>query len=179
MAIADQPAPASGLEAAANMRDSYKHWMESQGIPIHRGYFIDDVRTVEVAPWEERGCNACFLELAGQQGVSETRITEIPPGATTEPTRFNLDEMVYVADGRGLTTVWAGDRPKKTFELQKHSMFLLPRGYTYQLSNAQGNHPARLMHVNHLPMAMRIVPDPKLFFDTPYVVPDVLDGDGS
>jgi oxalate decarboxylase/phosphoglucose isomerase-like protein (cupin superfamily) len=179
MAIAEQPQPSSGLEVAANMRDAYKHWMEAQQIPIHRGYFIDDVRTVEVAPWEERGCNACFLELAGQQGVSETRITEIPPGATTEPVRFNLDEMVYVADGRGLTTVWAEGQPRKTFEWQKHSMFLLPRGYNYQLSNAQGNHAARLMHVNHLPMAMRIVPDPKLFFDAPYVDPDILYGEGA
>ncbi len=179
MAIADQPAPSTALDVAANMRVAYKTWMEAQEIPIHRGYFIDDVRTVEVGKWDERGCNACFLELAGQEGVSETRITEIPPGATTEPVRFNLDEMVYVADGRGLTTVWAGDRPKKTFEWQKHSMFLLPRGYTYQLSNAQGNHPARLMHVNHLPMAMKIVPDPKFYFDTQYADPDILYGEGS
>src|SRR2546427_8225243 len=135
MAIADQSVTPSGIEAAANMRDAYKHWMDAQRIPIHRGYFIDDVRTVEVGTWDERGCSACFLELAGQQGVSESRITEIAPGATTEPVRFNLDEMVYVADGRGLTTVWAEGQPKKTFEWQKHSMFLLPRGYNYQLSN--------------------------------------------
>jgi len=181
MAIADQPArsPATAMDAVANLRESYKTWMEAQGIPIHRGYFIDDVRTVEVGKWDERGCNACFLELAGQEGVSETRITEIPPGATTNPVRFNLDEVVYVADGRGLTTVWAEGQPKKTFEWQKHSMFLLPRGYSYQLSNAQGNNSARLMHVNHLPMAMRIVPDPKFYFETPYIDLDLVYGEGS
>jgi hypothetical protein len=179
MAIADQPAPTTGIEVAANMRDAYKHWMEAQRIPIHRGYFIDDVRTVEVAPWEERGCNACFLELAGQEGVSETRITEIPPGGTTEPVRFALDEVVYVADGRGLTTVWAGDGAKKTFEWQKHSMFLLPRGYTTQLSNTQGNNAARLMHVNHLPIAMHMVPDPNFYFDNPYVDPSLVYGEGA
>jgi len=167
------------MDAVASLRESYKTWMESQGIPIHRGYFIDDVRTVEVGKWDERGCNACFLELAGQEGVSETRITEIPPGATTNPVRFNLDEVVYVADGRGLTTVWAEGQPKKTFEWQKHSMFLLPRGYSYQLSNAQGNNSARLMHVNHLPMAMRIVPDPKFYFETPYLDLDLVYGEGS
>ena len=69
MAIADQPAraPTTAMDAVANLRESYKTWMESQGIPIHRGYFIDDVRTVEVGKWDERGCNACFLELAGQE----------------------------------------------------------------------------------------------------------------
>src|SRR5439155_974978 len=179
MAMAEQPQPSSAIEVAANLREAYKHWMEAQHIPIHRGYFIDDVRTVEVGRWDERGCNACFLELAGQEGVSETRITEIAPGATTEPVRFNLDEMVYVADGRGLTTVWLEGQAKKTSEWQKHSMFLLPRGYTYQLSNAQGNNPARPMHVNHLPLAMKIVPDPKFYFDTPYSDPDILYGEGS
>ena len=46
-----------------------------------------------------------------------------------------------MAEGRGLTTVWVGDGPKKTFEWQKNSMFLLPRGSTSQLSNVQGSSP--------------------------------------
>jgi hypothetical protein len=180
MAIADQSTEATAAAAAtAAIKDSYNRWIEAQHIPIHRGYYIDDVRTVEVAPWEERGCNAAFLVLAGQEGVSESRVTEIPPGATTEPISFALDEVAYVAEGRGLTTVWAGDGPKKTFEWQKNSMFLLPRGYTYQLSNVQGGSPVRLLHTNHLPMAMRIVPDPRFYFDNPYVDPDILYGEGA
>ncbi len=27
---------------------TYDRWMESVGIPIHRGYFIEDLRTVEL-----------------------------------------------------------------------------------------------------------------------------------
>src|SRR5438034_9721316 len=42
------------------------------------------------------------------------------------------------------------------------------RNYSYQLSNTQGNAPARLLHYNSLPMAMAIIPDPKVFFDNPY-----------
>ena len=120
MAIADQPAETSAaVTATANLKDAYNRWIETQGIPIHRGYFVEDIRTVELGPWEERGCNAAFLVLAGQEGVSETRISEIPPGATLPPVRFTLDEVVYVAEGRGLTTVWAGDGPKTTFEWEK------------------------------------------------------------
>ena len=37
---------------------TYDGWMESQGIPVHRGYYVEDLRTVEVAPWELRGCDA-------------------------------------------------------------------------------------------------------------------------
>jgi len=133
-------------------------------VPIHRGYYIEDARTVEVGPWADRKCNAAILVLAGQEGVSEARITEIPPGGTTEPVRFALDEAVYVVEGRGLTTVWADGQPKTTFEWQKHSMFLLPHGHVHQLSNAQGNQPARLLHYNYLPIAMAITPDTNSFF---------------
>ena len=56
MAIADQSTEATAAAAAtAAIKDAYNRWIESQEIPIHRGYYIDDVRTVEVAPWEERG----------------------------------------------------------------------------------------------------------------------------
>lgn len=179
MAIADQPAETSAaVTATANLKDAYNRWIEAQGIPIHRGYFVEDIRTVELGPWDERGCNAAFLVLAGQEGVSETRVSEIPPGATLPPLRFTLDEVVYVAEGRGLTTVWAGDGPKTTFEWEKRSMFLLPRGCTHQLSNATGNTPARLMHVNHLPFSMHVVPDAKFYFDNPYVDSELLYGDG-
>jgi len=57
--------------------------------------------------------------------------------------RFALDEAVYVLEGRGLATVWASDSsPQRTFEWQKHSLFMLPRNYSYQLSNVSGNAPA-------------------------------------
>src|SRR5579884_3338400 len=68
----------------------YEKWIASTGLPIHRGYFIEDVRTVEVGWWEERGCNAAFLVLAGQEGVTEARVTEIAPGKSLPPSRFAL-----------------------------------------------------------------------------------------
>jgi hypothetical protein len=96
----------------------YDQWLETTGVPVHKGYYIEDARTVEVGPWPERECNACFLELAGCEGVTEARITEIPPGATLPPLRFALDEIVYVVEGRGTATVWSDESSKKTFEWQ-------------------------------------------------------------
>ena len=43
----------------------YDDWMEAHGVPVHRGYFIEDLRTVEVAPWHERECNAAFIQVSG------------------------------------------------------------------------------------------------------------------
>ena len=28
----------------------YEQWVASTGVPVHRGYFVEDVRTVEVGP---------------------------------------------------------------------------------------------------------------------------------
>ena len=85
---------------------TYDEWMESIGLPVHKGFYIEDVRTLELEWWEERQCKAAFIQLMGQEGVSSARVTEIPPGKTLPPIKFALDELVYVADGRGLTTVW-------------------------------------------------------------------------
>ncbi len=142
----------------------YPHdlWMEAQGIPIHRGYYIEDLRTVEVGWWEQRQCYAAFIQLQGQQGVSEARVTEIPPGTTLPPVHLGVDEVVYVLEGRGLTTVWAADGRKKTFEWQKHSLFMLPHNCHHQFTNMQGDRPVRLLHYNYLPIALSIQ-DPELF----------------
>src|SRR5688572_1981302 len=98
---------------------AYEAWIATVGIPIHRGYYCEDGRTVELGWWEERQCNAAFLVLAGQEGISEVRITEIPPGATLPPTKFALDESIYVLDGRGLTTLSTDDGQKTSFEWQR------------------------------------------------------------
>jgi hypothetical protein len=158
-------------------KSSHEQWVESLGVPIYRGYFIEDVRTLEVGKWPERECGAAFLQLAGQEGVTEARVTEIPPGKTLPPLKFALDEVVYVAGGRGFTTIWGGPgKPKRTFEWETRSLFLLPHSHTFQLTNAQGNRPARLLHTNYLPLAMSAQRDPAFFFNNPYEDPRRLDG---
>jgi oxalate decarboxylase/phosphoglucose isomerase-like protein (cupin superfamily) len=146
--------------------DIYPHdqWMREQGIPIHTGYFVPDLRTLELAWWENRQCQAAFIQLQGQQGISEARVTEIPPGESLQPVHLGIDEVVYVVEGRGVTTVWGEQTTgKKTFEWQKHSLFMLPHNYHHQFGNMQGDRPARLLHYNYLPIALS-VQEPEFFF---------------
>ena len=165
-------APRLGLGARA-----YNEWIESTGVPIHKGYFVEDARTLELGSWPERECNAAFLLLAGQEGIAEARITEIPPGKTLPPLKFSLDELTYVVEGRGLCTVWAGEgKPKKTFEWSKHSLFMLPRYQYHQLTNTQEDRPVRLLHTNALPIGMSANPDPDFFFNNPFEAPDKHNG---
>ncbi len=153
----------------------YEQWIATTGVPIHRGYFVEDVRTIELGPWAERECDAAFLVLAGQEGVSEARLTGIPPAKTLPPRRFALDEITYVVSGRGLATVWAGDDgPKRTFEFGTKSMFMVPRGFNFQLTNTSGSDETRLLHYNYLPISMGIVPDAGFFFESTYVSADVM-----
>jgi oxalate decarboxylase/phosphoglucose isomerase-like protein (cupin superfamily) len=164
------------VPAFVNKGYAYDRWIESLELPIHRGYFVDDLRLVEVKPWEERECNACFIQLMGQEGVSEARVTEIPAGATLPPLKLALDELVYVVDGQGLTTVWSEDGgPKTTFEWDKRSLFMLPRHTTHQFSNARGDRPARMLHYNYLPLAMTIIQEPEFYINNPQGRPRPLD----
>ena len=171
-----QQAPAAGTAAPPT---PYEEWIATVGIPIHRGYYVEDLRTLDLGPWPERECDAAFLVLAGQEGVTEARVTEIAPTKTLPPQRFALDEVVYVVEGRGLTTVWAeGSGPKHTFEWEKQSMFIIPRNYSYQLTNTHGSERVRLLHYNYLPLSMAIVPDANFFFNNPYVDLDIFRGEG-
>ena len=153
----------------------YEYWVRQTGLPVLRGHYVADVRTAELGWWAERECSAAFVDLQGQGSLMEGRITEIPPGVTLPPLKFGLDEVVYVLKGRGFTTLWRGDgEGKRTIEWGPHSLMLLPRNYTHQLTNAQGSETVRLLHYNALPMAMAAVPDPSVHFDNPYLQPGMI-----
>ena len=168
-------------EAPAYVRKPafYDRWMESQGIPIYRDYYIEDGRTLELGFWEERGHPAAFLQLAGQEGVSESRITEIPPGGSIKPYKFALEEVVYVLQGRGVTTVWADGGERRSFEWQEHALFRIPGNHWVEYASMAGDAPVRLLHYNNLPVSMSTVQDPSFYFNSEHkTAADALDGGG-
>jgi len=132
---------------------TYDEWMEAQGIPIHKGYYIEDLRTLQLGWWEERQCNSAFIQLVGQEGVTSARVTEIPPAKTLPPVKFALDEIIYV--------------------VEKHSMFLIPHNYVHRLSNMQGDKPVRLLHYSYMPLTLSGVRDPNFIFGNSYEGPDI------
>ena len=157
---------------------TYDRWAESLGIPIYRSYAIEDANDVTLGWWEERGCNAAIVQLVGQEYESEAQIIEISPGQTLAPYRMALDTLVFVLEGRGLASVWAGEREKMSFEWSENSLFLLPGNYFSQMSNAQGDRPARLLLFNNLPIAMTVTGNIDLFFKSAHANTDLLYGAG-
>ena len=43
---------------------TYDEWMEAQDIPIYRGYYIEDLRTLRLGWWDLRRCHAAFIFVA-------------------------------------------------------------------------------------------------------------------
>src|SRR5579859_8108802 len=151
---------------ARRLQFTHDTWMDSLGLPIHSGYYIEDLRELELGYWAERGCNAAFIQLEGQQGITETRVSEVPPRGVLPPVRLAFDEVVYVAQGRGATTIWRSGGERKSFEWSENSMFLLPRHHFHQFSNTTGSRTARLLHYNYFPLLLSASPDPEAFITT-------------
>jgi len=159
---------AKATPSAPPRRVKFTHdrWMDALGLPIYSGYYIEDMRELQLGRWEERGCDAAFIQLEGQQGITETRVSEIPPRAVLPPVRLMFDEVVYVVQGRGATTVWRSGSERKSFEWTENSMFLLPRHHFHQFNNTHGSRPARLLHYNYFPLLLSASPDPEAFIST-------------
>ncbi len=151
---------------------TYEEWIQAQGIPIYRDYFVEDARELKLEPWSAMECNGAFLQLVGQEGVVEARVIEIPPGKTLPPLKMGVDEAIYVVQGQGLTAVWGADgSPKKTFEWGPHSLFLAPSNTWRQVSNMSGAEPARLLIYSYLPVAVAATTDIDFFINNPYENP--------
>lgn len=117
----------------------YEEWVKEQQIPIHKGYFVSDFKTIEVGPWDQRETNGCFVQLAGQEGWTQICVQEIPPGRTSRPFKMAVDELIYVADGRGVTTLWADGEKKLTLNgtSSVSSLCLETFGTNYQICRGQ------------------------------------------
>ena len=43
---------------------SFSDGSPSMELPIYKGYYVEDLRTLPLGRWDERGCDAAFLQLA-------------------------------------------------------------------------------------------------------------------
>ena len=55
----------------------YLGWQRQQGIPIHTGFFVEDLRKVPVAYWKARNANGAFINLSNAV-VNDAVVLEIP-----------------------------------------------------------------------------------------------------
>src|SRR5919202_6193065 len=134
--------------------NSYEAFKLTEGIPIVRGFAVEDLRTMEVAPWARKGALGTYVTLDGNGGVNDAYVCEIPPGKATEPGRQLFEEMVYVLEGNGSTQVWYDEGKKVSFEWKAGSLFAIPLNAWHRHFNGRGDRPARFLSVTNAPVIM-------------------------
>ena len=66
---------------------TYEKWVRGEGIPIYTGFFVEDLRTLAVEPWERKGGLGAFINLEGTGQTNDAYVCEIPPGGSLKPQR--------------------------------------------------------------------------------------------
>ena len=156
--------------------DTYANWQKAQGIPVVTGFFIEDINKVELDYWDLKGVPSTFVALEGTGGTNDAYICEIPPGQKTKPLKHVYEEMVFVTEGHGATTVWQRDGNRKhTFEWGPGSLFAIPINAHYQHFNSSGTEPARYYAVTNNPFVMNLFHNIDFVFDNDFVFDDRFD----
>jgi len=149
----------------------YEQWMDQEGVPIHTGYHVVDVRALEVRPWKRFGVKGALVNLEGAEATDGAYICELMPGASTKPQRFMFEESIYVLDGEGETTVWYERGAKQTFKWQKGTLFSPPLNVWREHVN-RGRTPARFISVTDAPLVMDLFHSAEFIFNNDFVFRD-------
>ena len=152
-------------------RTPYEQWMAKEGIPIHTGYSMPNVRTAEVKPWPRIGVQGAFIDLTGAEGTDGAYLMQFAPGESTKPLRFMFEESIYVLEGEGETSVWQEGGHKATFFWRKGGMFSPPLN-TWRQHKNHGGGPARLISFHDLPLVLDVFHNADFVFDNSFVFRD-------
>ena len=155
--------------------DPYMNWAKAQGVPIVEGYYVEDMASLELAPWARKGGRGAILNL-DRTNEKDAHIVELAPGGTSEPEHHLYDEIVYVLAGRGATSIWHEGGHKQTFEWAEGSLFAIPLNAWYQHFNSSSE-PARYIAVTNLPPTLRRYHNTDFIFNCPFAFTDRFGGE--
>src|SRR5581483_7865003 len=133
--------------------------------------------TLELAPWARKGTLGAFLNLDGTGGTNDAMVIEIPPRGQSNVMRHIYEEMVYVLEGNGSTSVWYDERKKVTFEWGKGSLFAIPLNASYQHFNGSGSKPVRHLSVTDAPTIISLFHNLNFVFANSFVFDDRFGGE--
>ncbi len=158
-------------------KSTYQKWVETEGIPVIRDFFLKDIRQVALEPWKRKGGLGVYLNLIGTGEANDAYICEIPPGKSLNPERHLFEEMIFVVSGSGATSVWLESGKKQMFEWQAGSLFAPPLNCWYQLFNGSGSEPARILAVTSAPVVMNMFHNIDFVFNNNFEFTDRFSGE--
>jgi mannose-6-phosphate isomerase-like protein (cupin superfamily) len=157
----------TGEKEAKFLFDPYLDWTQQEGIPTVEDFGVD-LNKVETKPWARIGVDGAFVHLKGRGDFLAIFIVDIAPGRSTEPQRHLYEEVVYVLEGHGSTTIETHDGRTHSFEWGPKSLFALPLNAKYQHFNGSGRERARLSATNNLPMVMNLFHNDEFIFSNSF-----------
>src|SRR3990170_4596615 len=95
--------PVKTIEGSFSPLSSYQKWLQQEGLPVITGYYIEDLKTVEVQPWARKEARGTYINLEGTGGTNDAYVCEIGPGKATAPQRHLFEELIFVVSGAGGT----------------------------------------------------------------------------
>ena len=143
--------------------DVYLEWLKREGIPATEDFGVD-LLAVPTARWERYDVNAAAVHLKGRGDFLCMFVLDVPASGATAPQRHLYEEVFYVLEGRGSTTIEAHDGRKHAFEWGPRSLFAIPLNTRYRLFNASGSERARLVSTTNLPAVMNMFHDERFVF---------------
>jgi len=146
----------------------YTRWVADEGLDIISAFYVPDLNTVELKPWERRGGAGVFINHEASRTSNDCYVCEIPAGGKLAPQRQLFEEMILVLDGQGSTTVWNDAGDKVSFEWGKGSLFAIPLNAWHQHFNGSGSNTARFVSSTNMPPIINLYEDIDFVFNTPY-----------
>ena len=104
-------------------RGAYELFIESEGIPIHTGADVPDLRTAQLGKWARLDAKGAYLRLMGAEDTDNGYLIELEPGKSSAPEKHLFEEYFFVLTGRGTCEVWNEGEKPTSFEWQEGSLF--------------------------------------------------------
>jgi oxalate decarboxylase/phosphoglucose isomerase-like protein (cupin superfamily) len=153
----------------ATEKDSpYRRWVRDEGLDIISAHYVPSLNTVELRPWPRRGGRGVYINHEASRTSNDCYVCEIPAGKELAPQRQLFEEMIYVLDGQGSTTVWNDAGRRASFEWKAGALFAIPLNVWHQHFNGSGSKPARFVSVTNAPVVINLYEDTGFVFNTQY-----------
>lgn len=159
----------------ARRETPFELWAAQEGVPVVRGYGIEDLRRVSLAPWPRKGGEGAIIALEGGEGWISAYLCRIPGGASLLPERHLFEEQIFILEGKGETEIWYEGGARRAVQWSAGSLFSPPLNSWHRHRSA-GGEPALFLAVTNAPLVFNVFRSPSFVFDSPCAFPERYNG---
>jgi len=160
-------------DTALFLHDPYLDWTRREGVPVVEDFGVD-LHAVETGVWPRLDARGAIVHLKGRGDYVSVFLAELPPGGGTAPQKHLYEEVVFVLEGHGSTTVETPDGRSHGFEWGPNSLFALPLNCRYRHFNGSGRARALLAATNDLCLVLNLFHNEAFVFENDVAFPERL-----